>query len=292
MQRGTPSATATSAAPSSGTSLQPSRRAARAGYSAVRSGDDVKMALSTSSGWKPFASCSPRNSSAVASRMAWPVLAAAVVAPRSPRRILLMALGSQLRLMVITDSGVLKGRDPVETCRRAVAGGATIIQVRLKDAPPGEVVALTRALAVPVIVNDRVDVALAAGAAGAHLGHEDPPLDRLRPHVPPGFLLGVSVGSPAEAERGRAWPADYWSVGPCFATANKADAGPPLGAEGFGRLARLAPSGTPVIGIGGVTAANAPALARAGAAGIAVIGAVWDASDPAAATRALRAAIA
>src|SRR5882762_4315713 len=293
MQRGTPSGTATSAAPSSGTSLQPSRRAARAGYSAVRSGDDVKMALSTSSGWKPFASWSPRNSSAVASRMAWPVLAAAVVAPRSPRRVLLMALADQLRLMVITDAGALKGRDPVEACRRAAAGGASMIQVRLKDAPPSEIVALARALvgvlAVPVIVNDRVDIALAAGAAGAHLGQEDPPLDRLRPHVPPGFLLGLSVGSPGEAERGRAWPADYWSVGPCFATANKADAGAPLGAEGFGRLAQLAPAGTPVIAIGGVTVANAPALARAGAAGMAgmaVIGAVWEASDPAAAARA------
>src|SRR3989475_12536215 len=126
MQRGTPSGTATSAAPSSGTSLQPSRRAARAGYSAVRSGDDVKIALSTSSGWKPFASWSARNSSAVASRIAWPVLAGAVVAPRSPRRVLLMALAGQLRLMVITDAGVLKGRDPVEACRRAVAGGATM----------------------------------------------------------------------------------------------------------------------------------------------------------------------
>jgi thiamine-phosphate pyrophosphorylase len=209
-----------------------------------------------------------------------------------------MALEVQLRLMVITDSGVLKGRDPVEACRQAVAGGggATIIQVRLKDAPPHEVVALARALvgalAVPVIVNDRVDVALAAGAAGAHLGQEDPPLDRLRPHVPPGFLLGLSVGSPAEAERARAWPADYWSVGPCFATDNKPDAGAPLGAEGFGRLAQLAPSGTPVIGIGGVTAANAAAIVRAGAAGVAVIGAVWEASDPAAAARALRAAFA
>src|SRR2546428_156131 len=271
MQRGTPSGTATSAAPSRGTSLQPSRRAARAGYSAVRSGDDVKIALSTSSGWKPLVSWSARNSSAVASRIAWPVLAGAVVAPRSPRRVLLMALAGQLRLMVITDAGVLKGRDPVEACRRAVAGGATMIQVRLKDAPPEEVVALARALvgalAVPVIVNDRVDVALAAGAAGAHLGQEDPPLDRLRSHVPPRFLLGLSVGSPAQAERGRAWPADYWSVGPCFATANKPDAGAPLGAEGFGRLARLAPAGTPVIGIGGVTPANAPPLAPAAAAG-------------------------
>src|SRR5947199_7554643 len=298
MQRGSPSGTASSAAPSKGTSSQPSRRAARAGYSAVRSGDDVKMALSTSSGWKPFASWSARNSSAVASRIAWPVFAAAVVAPRSPRRVLLMALGRQLRLMVITDSGLLKGPDPVEMCRRAAAGGegATIIQVRLKDAPPREVLALARALvgalAVPVIVNDRVDVALAAGAAGAHLGQEDPPLDQLRPHVPPGFLLGLSVGSPAEAERGRAWPADYWSVGPCFATANKPDAGAPLGAEGFGRLARLAPARTPVIAIGGLNAANKPSLARAGAAGVAVIGAGWEASDPAAAARSLRASIA
>src|SRR5437667_8017011 len=300
MQRGRPSGTATSAVPSSGTSRQPSRRAARAGYSAVRSGEDVKIALSTSSGWNPFASWSARNSSAVASRIASRVLAAAVVAPRSPRRILLMALADQLRLMVITDAALLKGRSVVDACRRAVAGeaGATMVQVRMKDAPPREVLALARALvgalAVPVIVNDRVDVALAAGAAGAHLGQDDPPLDRLRPHVPPGFVLGLSVGSPAEAERGRAWPADSWSVGACFATANKPDAGAPLGAEGFRRLAQLAPAGTPVIGIGGVTVANAAAVARAGAAGVAVIGAVWGggATDPGAAARALRAAIA
>src|SRR5207245_10748699 len=169
-----------------------------------------------------------------------------------------MALDRQLRLMVITDAGVLKGRDPVAACRRVVAGGASISQVRLKDAPPSEMVALARALvgalAVPVIVNDRVDVALAAGAAGAHLGQEDPPLDRLRPHVPPGFLLGLSVGSPAEAERGRAWPADYRTLGPCFATGNKPDAGGPLGVEGFGRLARLAPAGPPVVATGGVPA--------------------------------------
>src|SRR3989441_9278762 len=147
-----------------------------------------------------------------------------------------MALADQLRLMVLTDAALLKGRDPVAVCRQAVAGGqgATLVQVRDKSAAPRELIALTRALVaalpVPVIVNDRVDVALAAGASGAHLGQDDPPLDRLRSHVPPGFLLGLSVGSPAEAERGRAWPADYWSVGPCFATANKPDAGAPLGA--------------------------------------------------------------
>src|SRR6266581_3932393 len=226
MQRGKPSGTATSAAPKSGTSTHPSRRAARAGYSVVRSGDDVKIALSTSSGLKPLASWSARNSSAVAFRIASRVLAAAVVAPRSPRRVLVMAL--------------------------------------------------------------------AAGAAGAHLGQDDLPLDRVRPHVPPPptFLLGISVVTPAEAERVRAWDggADYWSVGPCFAAGNKPDAGPPLGAEGFARLARLAPAGTPVIAIGGITAASAAALARVGAAGVAVIGAVWGASEPADAARALRAA--
>src|SRR5256885_9969562 len=270
MQRGNPSGTATSAVPRRGTSLQPSSRAARAGYSAVRSGDDVKIALSTSSGRKPLASWSARNSSAVASRIAARVFAAAVVAPRSPRRVLVMALADRLRLMVLTDAALLKGRDPVAECRRAARGGATMVQVRLKDAPPRDVAALTRtlvgALAIPVIVNDRVDVALAAGAAGAHPRPDDPPLHRLLPHVPPppGFLLGISVGTPAEAERVRAWEergrgADYWSVGPCFATGNKPDAGAPLGAEGFARLARLAPAGTPVIAIGGISAANAAA---------------------------------
>lgn len=198
--------------------------------------------------------------------------------------------------MVVTDAALLKGRDPVAACRQAVRGGATMLEIRLKDAAPRELLALARvlvgALAVPVIVNDRVDVALAAGAAGAHLGQEDPPLARLRPHAPPGFLLGISVGTPSEAERTREWPADYWSVGPCFATAHKPDAGAALGPEGFARLARLAPSGMPVIGVGGITAANAGAIRRAGAAGVAVIGAVWDASDPAAAARALRAAVA
>src|SRR6266480_5316805 len=166
MHRGRPPGTATSPAPSKGTSLQPSSRAARAGYSAVRSGDDVKMALSTSSGRKPFASWRARSSSAVASRIASLVFAVAVVAPRSPRRILAMALVDSLRLMVLTDAALLKGRDPVTACRQAVAGGATIIQVRLKDAAAREVLALARALvgalSVPVIVNDRVDVALAA----------------------------------------------------------------------------------------------------------------------------------
>src|SRR5437879_12036943 len=156
MQRGRPSGTATSLAPSSGTPVQPSSRAARAGYSAVRSGDDVKIALSTSSGVKPFASWRARISCSVASRIASRVFAVAVVAPRSPRRILVMALADRLRLMVLTDAQLLKGRDPVDACRRAVRGGATAVQVRLKGAPPADILALARALvgalAVPGLV--------------------------------------------------------------------------------------------------------------------------------------------
>jgi thiamine-phosphate pyrophosphorylase len=202
-----------------------------------------------------------------------------------------MALADQLRLMVITDAGLLKGLDPVAACRRAVAGGATMVQVRWKDGASSEVLQLARALVAvlpaPVIVNDRVDVALAAGAAGAHLGWDDVPLDAVRPSLPPGFLLGISVGSPDEAERARRLPADYWSVGPCFPTGNKSDAGPPLGPEGFSALARVAPEGMPVIGIGGITAANARSIIDAGGAGVAVIGAVIGAADPEAAARAL-----
>src|SRR5437773_984335 len=197
MHRGRPPGTATSPAPSKGTSLQPSSRAARAGYSAVRSGDDVKMALSTSSGRKPFASWRARSSSAVASRIASLVFAAAVVAPRSPRRILAMALVDSLRLMVLTDAALLKGRDVVDVCRRAVSGGATMIQARLKGAPAPKpdagpplgaegFTALARRAppGVPVIAiggltAGNVGVIVAAGAAGiavtaAVLGASDP----------------------------------------------------------------------------------------------------------------------
>ncbi len=206
-----------------------------------------------------------------------------------------MALADQLCLMVLTDPVLLKGRDAVALCRAAVHGGATMIQVRWKDGAAADVVQLAQvlvsALSVPVLVNDRVDVALAAGAAGAHLGQDDPPVDRLRPHVPPGFVLGVSVGSADEAARVRSWPADYWSIGPCFTTGNKPDAGPALGPEAFAALARLAPEGVPVIGIGGITAANAGSIILAGAVGVAVIAAVFGSSDPATAARELRVAL-
>jgi thiamine-phosphate pyrophosphorylase len=206
-----------------------------------------------------------------------------------------MTLADRLRLMVITNDVVAArpGRDLVTICRAAVSGGATMIQVRLKRAAARETVqttrALVQALSVPVIVNDRLDVALIAGAAGCHLGQDDLPLAAARRIAPPGFIIGASVGSLEEARAAAAVP-DYWSIGPCFATGTKPDAGPPLLPDGFARLRRLAPKGMPVIGIGGITAANAGSLRGAGASGMAVVAAVFSAADPAAAASAVRAA--
>ena len=200
-------------------------------------------------------------------------------------------LVDQLRLMVLTDASLLKGRDVVDVCRRAVAGGATCIQVRWKPAPARDVAniarALVGALSVPVLVNDRIDVALAVRAAGVHLGQDDVPAGALAGHLPPGFIVGVSVGSPTEAA-GADHRADYWSIGPCYATPSKADAGPPLGPGGFGTLARLAPPGLPVIGIGGITRDNAAAIRNAGGAGVAVIASVLGSNEPERAARELR----
>lgn len=204
-------------------------------------------------------------------------------------------LVDRVRLMVLTDASLLKGRDVVEVCRRAVAGGATSIQVRWKPAPAREVAdvarALVGALSVPVLVDDRLDVALAVGAAGVHLGQDDVPAAALAGHLPPGFVVGISVGTPMEASD--ADPrADYWSIGPCYATSTKSDAGAPLGPEVFGRLARRAPAGLPVIGIGGITKDNAAAIRRAGAAGVAVIASVLASDDPERASRELRLSVA
>ena len=197
--------------------------------------------------------------------------------------------------MVLTDPDLLKGRDAVDVCRRIAAAGATMIQVRWKNGTPTAIAALTRslvaALTVPVLVNDRVDIALAAGAAGAHLGWDDLPVRAARDIVPPGFVLGISVGSLPEAQRAASLPADYWSIGPCFATTTKGDAGRPLGPEGLAALARLAPPGVPVIGIGGITAGTAGAVRRAGAEGVAVTAAILGATDPAAATAAVWSAV-
>jgi len=203
------------------------------------------------------------------------------------------ALVDRLRLIVVTDPECGAGRSMIEVVRAALKGGAPAIQLRMKDGSAREMAALGRALLAEarpagalLFINDRVDVALAVGADGVHLGQDDLPAAAARRIAPPGFLIGVSAETVELAVRARADGADYVGVGPVYATGSKADAGDAVGLE---RIAEVSAAvRIPVVGIGGITIGSAPAVLRAGAAGIAVIGAVMRAIDPASATRALQ----
>jgi thiamine-phosphate pyrophosphorylase len=130
---------------------------------------------------------------------------------------------------------------------------------------------------VPLIVNDRLDVALACGASGVHLGQGDLPVPAVRRILGPGGKIGVSVNTPGEARRAEREGADYVGAGPAFATATKETDLPVLGPEGIAGIRRAV--GVPVVAIGGIGAANAAAMARAGADGIAVVSAILGAPD-------------
>jgi thiamine-phosphate pyrophosphorylase len=182
--------------------------------------------------------------------------------------------------MLVTDDRLVAGRDLVALALAAEAGGVTSVQLRLKQASPRELVehcrALVTALRVPVLVNDRPDVAIAAGAAGVHLGPDDLPPALVRGIAPPGFLIGASVGSEAEAAAAAA--ADYWGIGPWRVTATKSDAGAALGADGFSRIVALA-GPRPCIAIGAVRPEDSGAVRGAGGAGVAVVSGILAAAE-------------
>jgi thiamine-phosphate pyrophosphorylase len=196
-----------------------------------------------------------------------------------------------LRLVAITDDAEDQRSTLVERVAAAVRGGATSVQVRLKGATAREVVEIARAIVrkvpVPVIVNDRADIAMAAGAAGVHLGETDLPVSAIRRFVPENFIIGASLGGDAELANAR--DADYVGIGPLFATESKGDAGKAIGIEGFRKLAQL--SGRPAVAVGGLSAERAVQAMAAGAAGIAVVNAIFRASDPESAARAIAGAI-
>lgn len=203
-------------------------------------------------------------------------------------------MGLDVRLIAILDPAAV-GERAMDAARAAEAGGATILQVRMKNSAAGETLRWTErliaALRIPVYVNDRVDVAWLGGAAGVHLGPDDLPAGRLRGHALRPFRIGVSVGTLEEAETARRADPDYWSIGAIYRTPSKQDAGAPIGPTGFRRLAARAPGGMPCVAIGGITAERVPELRASGAAGVAVIGAIFGAPDVERATRALRRAV-
>jgi thiamine-phosphate pyrophosphorylase len=192
-----------------------------------------------------------------------------------------------LRLMLVTDDRLVQGRDLIALALAAERGGVTSVQLRLKQVEARELAQLVRglvqALTVSVLVNDRPDVALAAGAAGVHLGPDDIPVELVRRIAPPGFIIGASVGS--EAEAGKASAADYWGIGPWRDTATKQDAGTGLGAEGFRRLVALA-KGKPCIAVGGVRPGDVPIVMAAGGSGVAVVSGILGVDDVEVAARA------
>jgi thiamine-phosphate pyrophosphorylase len=199
-----------------------------------------------------------------------------------------------LRLYLVTDRDLALGRPLAEVVEQAVRGGATAVQLREKSLSAlrflAEVAEIKRTLAetgVPLFVNDRVDVALAASADGVHVGQDDLPAAEARRLVGPGVLLGVSVATPDEACRALADGADYVSVSPVFLTPTKPDAEVAVGLEGVARI-RSAVPGAPVLAIGGIDAHNARDVVMAGADGVAVVSAIMSSADPEAAAAAIR----
>ncbi len=199
------------------------------------------------------------------------------------------------RLHLITD--VRPGRDPVPVVAAALDAGVPVVQVRV-PAPAADrvvydlarqIVARYRAAGATCLVNDRLHVALAVGADGGHVGGTDLPVDAARRVLGPGAVLGATARDPGTARAAVAAGATYLGVGPAYRTATKQGLPEPIGPAGVAAVAGAVP--VPVIAIGGVTAARIPELLAAGAYGVAVVGAVWGAPDPAAACRALVAAL-
>jgi thiamine-phosphate pyrophosphorylase len=200
-----------------------------------------------------------------------------------------------LRLYLVLDPDACAG-DPVRIAIAAIESGATCIQLRWKTSTDRELLALATELAavcreasLPFLVNDRIDVALAAGADGAHLGVDDMPVDVAWRLGGPGFIVGYSPETDDQARAALRTGVTYLGIGPFAATATKPDAGKPLGAAEFRRRREL--THLPVVAIGGIGPHNVREAMEAGADGIAVASAITKARDPGAETRALLAAI-
>ncbi len=191
-----------------------------------------------------------------------------------------------LRLIVVTDRRLAAPRELLGIVRLCLEAGAPAVQLRDKDATARELYeqaillrALTTEYDALLFINDRLDIALAMGADGVHLGPADLPLEAARRAAPHPFLIGISTDDPETARRAESIGADYIGCGAVFGTTTKAEVlGERIGPEGLAAVA--AAVSIPVVGIGGITPETAPDLAHTGAAGLAVVGALMAAEDP------------
>jgi thiamine-phosphate pyrophosphorylase len=189
------------------------------------------------------------------------------------------------RLCFIADSEAAEGRDILQLIAGAVEGGATIVQLRGKTWTSREFLDLgiqacqfLHSQKIPLVINDRVDIALACEADGVHLGQEDIPLPYAREILGINRVMGISVATPEEAEAAEKAGADYVGAGPIFLTLSKKDTGPLLGLDGLRRIREKIK--IPILAIGGISAANVTDVISAGADGVAVISAIAAARNP------------
>ena len=194
-------------------------------------------------------------------------------------------------IYLVTDDGCLQGRALLDCVREALEGGVTLVQYRAKTASSAEMYAealqlkaLCDSFNVPLIINDRLDIAMAVGAAGVHLGQDDLPCAAARKILGEDYLIGVSAHNPAEAKAALQSGADYLGCGAVFGTATKADV-KKLGTEGLMAICRE--KGLPVVGIGGVTADNYREVRAAGADGAAIVSGILAQPDIRATVRAI-----
>lgn len=178
-------------------------------------------------------------------------------------------------IYLVTDDGCLQGRALIDCVREALEGGVTLVQYRAKMASSAEMYAealqlkaLCDSFNVPLIINDRLDIAMAVGAAGVHLGQDDLPCAAARKLLGEDYIIGVSAHNPAEAKAALQSGADYLGCGAVFGTATKADV-KKLGTGGLAAICKA--KGLPVVGIGGVTADNYREVRAAGADGAAIV---------------------
>jgi len=206
-----------------------------------------------------------------------------------------------LRLNAIVDPERANGRSLAELTRLVVAGGATLIQLRDKHGATRRVIEEARAIhaalagtGVPLVINDRVDVALVAQADGVHVGQDDMRVEDARRLLGPKAIIGLSIKTVAQANAAPLDQLDYAGVGGVYATASKDNPNPPIGIAGLRDIAaalRARRRDLPICGIAGIDASNAPPVIAAGADGVAVISALSAQNDPQAAARQLRAIV-
>ncbi len=202
-----------------------------------------------------------------------------------------------LTLYHVTDAPLSATRGLIETVLAAVQGGATLIQLRDPEAKAGKLVEQGRALiealrpsGVPLIVNDRPDVAMAIGAAGVHVGQGDLPAHLARRIMGPDAIVGLSIDHPDQMDHVPWGAVDHLGVGPVVSRGVKPDAAEPMGLDGLSRCVLAARC--PIVAIGGIGPGHARECVLAGADGVAVVAAIAGAPDPAAAARALKAEVA